>query len=114
MEKTIEIDGQKVKLKSHAAIPLMYKAQFKRDFFGDLVKLMKLQDFDPKKGNYEVLSELDSTIFYNLIWIYAKAADPNIDDPITWLSQFDEFPLQEIMKQVTDLVSHSFQTTKKK
>lgn len=114
MEKVIEIDGKKVKLKSHAAIPLMYKAQFKRDFFGDLIKLHKLQKFDPKKGNYEVLSELDSTVFYDLIWIYAKAADPNIDEPITWLSQFSEFPLEEVLTQVTDLISHSFKTTKKK
>lgn len=113
MEKTIEVDGKKVKLKSHAAVPLLYKAQFKRDFFGDLVKLYKFRKFDPKKENYEVLSDLDSTIFYNLIWIYAKAADPNIDDPITWLSQFDEFPINEIMLQVTELVEHSFRTKKK-
>jgi hypothetical protein len=113
MEKTIEIDGKLVKLKSHAAIPLMYKAQFGRDFFSDLVKMNKLKDFDPSKENYEVLSSLDSTIFYNLIWIYAKAADKTIDDPITWLSQFDHFPLEKVMIQVTDLLNHSFKTKKK-
>lgn len=113
MEKTITIDGQQIKLKSHAAIPLMYKAQFNRDFFGDVLKMNKITSFDPKKENYEVLANLDTSVFYNIIWTYAKAADSNIDEPIQWLAQFESFPLEEIILQVTDLLTHSFKTKKK-
>lgn len=113
MEKTIEIDGKQVKLKSHAAIPLMYKAQFGRDFFADVIKMNKLQGFDPKKGNYEVLADLDTSVFYNLIWTYAKAADSSVSEPIQWLSQFNEFPLEKVILEITDLLTHSFKTKKK-
>ncbi len=113
MEKTIEISGKQVKLKSHAAIPLLYKAQFGSDFFRDIVKMDKLKSFDPKKKNYDALEELDTSIFYNLIWAYAKAADKSISDPIEWLSSFDEFPLEEVMLNVQDLLMHSFKTKKK-
>ena len=39
MEKIIKIDGRDIKFKSTAATPLKYKAQFKTDFFADLIKL---------------------------------------------------------------------------
>ena len=42
MEKTIEIDGKKVKLKSTAGTPKRYKAQFRKDYFSELLKLSKL------------------------------------------------------------------------
>lgn len=113
MEKTIEIDGKQVKLKSHAAIPLMYQAQFKRDFFADILKMNKLSEFNTKKKNFEVLADLDSTVFYNILWIYAKSANPNIEEPIKWFSQFEEFPLQDIILEITDLLQHSFKTKKK-
>jgi hypothetical protein len=113
MEKVIEIDGKQVRLKSNAAIPLLYKAQFGRDFFRDILKMNKLKAFDPKKDNYEALEQLDTSVFYNLIWTYAKAADKSIASPIEWLSEFDEFPLEEVVLNVQDLLVHSFKTKKK-
>lgn len=46
MEKTITIDGQKVRLKSTAATIYRYKQQFKKDYFADLLKLAKVFDTD--------------------------------------------------------------------
>ena len=50
MEKTIEIDGKKVKLKSTAGTPKRYKAQFRKDYFSELLKLSKLliKDFSDR------------------------------------------------------------------
>ena len=42
MEKTIIVDGQKVKLKTSAAIAIRYKQQFGSDYFADLLKLAKV------------------------------------------------------------------------
>ena len=60
MEKTIEIDGKKVKLKSTAGTPKRYKAQFRKDYFSELLKLSKLMTntdgdtFDLAKIDYSI------------------------------------------------------------
>ncbi|XLG18554.1 Hypothetical protein ACI5QN_01952 [Bacillus cereus] len=64
MEKTIVIDGKQVRLKSTAATVKRYKAQFRRDLFADM-----LSNVDLKKIDFEVI--------YDLVWLYAKTADPN-------------------------------------
>jgi hypothetical protein len=43
----------------------------------------------------------------------AKTANPSIPDPITWLDQFDEFPLMEIIPELQDLIIASIQSKKK-
>ena len=42
MEKTVYIDEKPVRLKSTAALPKRYKAQFRRDYFADLLKIAKV------------------------------------------------------------------------
>lgn len=113
MERTIEIDGKQVRLRSNAATPIRYKTQFGRDFFSDILKMNALTKFDEKKENYEVLEKLDMTVFYNLIWVYAKTADSSIPDPIQWLDGFEEFPLEEVMETIQELLLHSFKSKKK-
>lgn len=126
MEKTIIIDGQSIQLKSTAATPLRYKAQFKRDFFSELLKLAKLfagqegtaedvkeDGIDLSKISWEALDHLDFEVFYNFVWVLAKSADHSIPDPLDWLDQFDEFPIKEIFPQITDLLSSSIQSKKK-
>ena len=41
MQKTVEIDGKKVRLESNAATPKKYKKQFHKDYFSELLKLAK-------------------------------------------------------------------------
>lgn len=126
MEKTIIIDSQSIQLKSTAATPLRYKAQFKRDFFSELLKLAKLfagqegtaedvkeDGIDLSKISWEALDHLDFEVFYNFVWVLAKSADHSIPDPLDWLDQFDEFPIKEIFPQITDLLSSSIQSKKK-
>ncbi len=117
MEKTITIDGQKIRFKSNGATPLRYKAQFGRDYFKEILKLTPLEKMqDNKTVNFSMddLELVDFEIFYNIAWIMAKTADPTIQEPIEWLDQFDEFPLSEIIPELQDLMISSFQTTKKK
>ena len=119
MEKTIEIDGKKVKLKSTAGTPKRYKAQFRKDYFSELLKLSKLMTntdgdtFDLAKIDYSELDYLDFEVFYNFIWVLAKTADKNIGDPLDWLDEFDSMPLAEIFPEIIDLLESSISTKKK-
>ena len=113
MEKTIIIDNKEVKFRSTAATPLRFKAQFGRDYFAEIIKLNKLSDFKEEKSNYEVLENADFEIFYNIIWVLAKTANKSIPDPLTWLDDFEEFPLFEIIPEVQDLIAASIQSKKK-
>lgn len=115
MEKTIEIDGNQVKFKSTAATPLRYKVQFGSEFITDLMKmypLMKLKDTEDL--SYETIKSLDLEVFYNILWALAKTADKNIPDPLTWLDEFDEFPLFEIFGEVKELLEKNLKFNKKK
>ena len=113
MEKTIEIDNKKVSFKSTAATPLRYKAQFGKDFFVDIMKLSSLDGFNPKKIDLKKIDKLDFEVFYNIIWVLAKTANKKIPAPITWLDEFEEFPLFDIIPELQDLILSSMQTKKK-
>ena len=119
MEKTIYIDEKPVRLRSTAALPKRYKAQFRRDYFADLLKISKV--FGCGKVNsaltnvkFSDLDYLDMDVLYDVIWTMAKSADKSIPDPMEWLDGFETFPLQEIMTEVQELLENSMPQTKKK
>ncbi|KGL45066.1 hypothetical protein EP56_05775 [Listeriaceae bacterium FSL A5-0209] len=133
MEKTVVIDEKSVTLKSTAATPLRYKAQFGKDYFAELIKLAKLfegldspkkdkknkkkdadaKEIDPMDISFESLALLDFETLYNFIWVLAKTADKSIPEPLEWLDQFEEFPLMDIMGDVQELLMSSISTQKK-
>lgn len=118
MEKTIYIDEKPVQLKSTAGTMKRYKAQFRKDYFSELMKLAKTvsksegQTFDLSKISYEELNYLDFEPLYNFIWVLAKTANPSIPDPETWLDQFDSMPIAEVFPQVVELLESSIQSKK--
>lgn len=117
MEKTILIDGQKVRFKTNGAIPLRYKAQFGKDYFKEILKMAPLAKLGSKKDlDATDLDVLDFDIFFNIAWIMAKTANPTIPEPLEWLEGFEEFPLVEIFPDLQDLMISSLQgnSTKKK
>lgn len=113
MEKIIKIDGRDIKFKSTAATPLKYKAQFKTDFFADLIKLSNMQSEKTNKNEIEMLQSIDFDIFYRIIWILAKTADSSIPPIIEWLDGFDEFPTVDIFPELQELILSSISTKKK-
>lgn len=120
MEKTIYINNKPVRLKSTAALPKRYKAQFRRDYFADLFKIAKV--FDGKKKEemnlsditYERLEQLDMDVLYDIIWTLAKTADKSIPEPLEWYDEFEEFDLMEILPEVQELIGSSISRSKKK
>jgi hypothetical protein len=117
MEKTLTIDGQEVRFKSTGAVPVRYKAQFHRDFFKDVLKMRKLSNVTEKKPEDitdEELEPLDLEVFYRIIWVLAKTADKDIPDLLTWLDSFEVFPFDEVMEELSEMISSSIQQSKKK
>lgn len=119
MEKTIYIDNKPVKLRSTAALPKRYKAQFRRDYFADLLKIAKVFGNSKKSATltnitFSDLDNLDMDVLYDIIWTMAKTADKSIPDPLEWLDTFETFPLQEIMPEMQGLLENSMPQSKKK
>ena len=120
MEKTIYIDNKPVRLKSTAALPKRYKAQFRRDYFADLFKIAKVfegkdsKEMDLKHISYEDLSCLDLDVLYDIIWTLAKTADKSIPEPLEWYDQFERFDLMKVLPMVGGLISGSVSQSKKK
>jgi hypothetical protein len=113
MEKTILIDGQKVRFKTNGATPLRYKAQFGRDYFKEIFKMLPLTQINKKDTNPADLESLDFEVFYNIAWIMAKTAEPTIPEPLEWLEQFEEFPIADIFPELQELMLASMQSSKK-
>ncbi|MBE0451834.1 MAG: hypothetical protein IBX70_13480 [Clostridia bacterium] len=112
MEKIIVIGGKSVLFKSTGAYLYKYKAQFNKDAFQDIMKLKDLYDEETKQlANIETL---DLELFYNLVWVLAKTADPAINPPEEWLDEFDEFPLFDIIPEVIDMILSTITSTAKK
>lgn len=112
MEKTILIDGKEITFKSTGATPLRYKSQFGEDFFATVSKMHVLSNL---KGGLTLkkMEQIDFESFYNIAWTMAKTADPKISDPITWLDNFDSFPIIDIIAELTELIIHTIEGKKK-
>lgn len=120
MEKTIVIDGQEVKLKSTAGTPIRYKAQFGKDYLGEVMKLYQTtQKLDlngkdnSEETSVELLKSIDFDVFYNIVWVLAKTAKNDIKPPLEWFDEFESFPLQEILPEIQDLIASTIQSKKK-
>ncbi len=114
MEKTLTVDGKQVRFKSTGATPLRYKAQFRKDFFSDMMKLNSLKSLQKVEDiTSDDIEQIDFEVLYNIVWVLAKTADKNIPEPIEWLDDFEEFPLMEIIPELQELIGASIQSKKK-
>jgi hypothetical protein len=113
LEKTLTIDGKPVQFKSTGGTPLRYKAQFGKDYLADIMKLDSLGKLDTKNLKSKDLEKIDFEVFYNIAWTLAKTADKTIKDPLSWLDEFEVFPLMDILPELTDLITSTIQGKKK-
>lgn len=106
LEKTVEINGRKVRFKSSASVPRLYRLKFKRDIFKDLSKLE--QSFKGDESRFEID---DLEIFENVAYIMAYHADPTIPATIDeWLEDFEMFSIYEILPEILSLWGANMQT----
>lgn len=109
--KMIEIDGKPVEFKASAAIPRIYRNQFGRDVYKDLMVLN-----DAIKDQKEEASTLDGfslEMFEDLAFVMYAAAHPGekYADPDEWLDQFNTFSIYQILPELIDLWGMNIKTT---
>lgn len=117
MEITLTIDEKQVPFKSTGAVPKRYMMQFGRDFLKDIIK-MGVQEADFEKMTQAEMFEwirgnIDFDMFYDIAWTFAKTANPQIPDPLTWLDSFDVFPIMELVEELKDLITQTISSKKK-
>lgn len=129
LKKEIEIDGKLVPFRASATVPRLYRAQFKRDIFKDLIKLEKTmkekeleasktkqndQEANTEKENDSEASTMpieDLELFENVAYIMAKHADPKQPDtPEEWLDQFDTFSIYQVLPEILQLWNTNIHT----
>lgn len=98
MRKTIVADGKEIVLQTNGLVPLLYKKEFKRDFFADVIALEN--------------RKLDAEIAYNFIWTFAKIANDNIPDLWDWAAEFEVFPVLDYIPVITEMVTACISTKK--
>lgn len=102
IKKEIEVDGKLVPFRASATIPRLYRAQFKRDIFKDLLKLANATEKNKKDSSELPIEDLE--MFENVAYIMAKHADPEQPNtPEDWLDQFDTFSIYSVLPQILDL-----------
>ena len=109
LEKTITISGKEVPFKVDGSLPPRYRMQFQRDYYADILSIAKIMGESQELKNIDV-SKIDTTPFYNALFLMAKSADSSIKDMFEWLSEFDEFPVFEVFTELQDLIMANMMT----
>lgn len=129
MIKTINIDGKEVKFSTNAYFANIFKNQFGYDILTVIMPLVSealkgLDDLYTRVNQeaivpstigevLENIYSLEMVDVNNFIWSLAKMADPSIDEPIKWYSQFNEFPVIDILKELWEIILPSLISKKK-
>lgn len=120
MIKTITIDNKKIQLKATAGSLLRYKMQFGTDILGDLTNMFDVQELINISNNKNINKKdminnissvkIDSIVFFNILWAFAKTADESIPDPLTWLDSFESIDIFTFQDILTDMVMKLYST----
>ena len=97
MEITIDLNGEKLRLRANAVTAIYYKQQFKSDILKDTLNalggiegILQLQDLDSAE-NYQQLQTLidgiDTVLIYQFVWVWAKTADRHFPNFYEWISE---------------------------
>lgn len=127
MIKTIKIGKKSVRLDNNIGWAIIYKDQFGQDIIPTLLPLLStlisafagivedtgkakdisVEDLVKSMADSSVISKLyglEFTDFLYITWSLAKCADDDIPEPIPWLRELGDFPLDVIVPAVADLV----------
>ncbi|MEA0556078.1 hypothetical protein U1P98_18660 [Lysinibacillus irui] len=117
MEITLTIDGKEVLFKSNGAVAKRYMMQFQRDMLKDILSMgVTEKSFDKMSEGEKVKwmrDNIDFNMFYDIAWVFAKTANNEIKDPLSWLESFDEFPILDIIEPLQGLLEKTVSSKKK-
>ena len=140
MEREIKIGDKTVTLSNCVAWTIEYRDQFGKDPLEALMPIMTSlietittianESGAVSKGEInitDIASALEGRAFditlplmqlgfvdsvFNVVWAMAKAANEGLPPPKTWARQFDEFPLDEIVPTVYEMMLKGFSSSK--
>lgn len=114
MEKTLNIGGHEIKMKSTAGTMNRYRNAFNRDFIKDLVRLQ--ENLSKKINSNTDFEAIDLELFERLAWAMAKTADDEIPDIEHWLDEFETFDIMQALPEIMGLLTANLEqiNTKKK
>ena len=121
IERTIQIDGKDVRLKSSGMLPRIYWAKFGRDLFKDFNDLKDDYGKNTKETEEETEEKTDSSmsaisvnnlqVFENIAYAMAWHADPSVPDIEEWLEQFNIFSIYEVMPVILTMWNANLKTS---
>lgn len=111
MEKTIIIDGREVKFRATAAIPRLYRLQFRRDIMQDMARLQR-EVRKAKSSKKRSIPPEVLTIFENVAFLMAKHATPDMPEKTVaeWLDGFQTFSIYTVFPQIFELWRENIMT----
>lgn len=138
MIKTIEISGKEVQLNNNIGWTFIYRDQFGHDIIPtlmpmigaiidlisgliqetgktdnlDVKDLIKIADSEKLYDAIIHMSGLEFVELLNITWSLAKCADNKVPEPKKWVMQFEEFPLDEIVPVVAQMIVKGIISTK--
>ncbi len=103
MEKTVTIDGQKVRFRASAAVPRLYRMRYKRDILMDMQRIQNEMSKSKAKASSVTVEAL--TLFESIAHIMARHADPdNVPKEINdWLDGFGTFSIYQVFPVIQEL-----------
>lgn len=105
MEKTVNVGGKEMRLKAVAKLPIVFEAQFGKNFMEVQDKLFKIGYIDTD-GNVKLdLSKLDYVGLCQILWSMAKLADSNTPPYEQWLDSLEELPAVDVIEETIDLLT---------
>lgn len=118
MEKTLKVDGRDVRFKVTGGTTTRYKSYFGRDLFDDLLEMIpNIEKYQKGESTdnipVEDLKGINFDLFFDLVWVFAKTADDDVPDKLTWLDTFDEFPVLDIFMDLQELLEKSLAVSKR-
>lgn len=114
MEKIITIDGKDIPFKSTGLTVLRYKAAFHKDFLAEMLNMMILEELLAGKIAEADPEKIDLDVVYRIAWVMAKTADEKIPPMMEWLDNFDEFPVFDVLEEISELLESLVRSAKKK
>ncbi len=121
MERIIKVGEYEFAARSTAASLFSYKRNFNRDGLKDLIALT--QGMPDTKGDTkdatdgDIISALvegnfDFDTFFRFLWVFARAANPEIPPIERWLEGFDMPPIDFAVQALAQSMDLLFDSTK--
>lgn len=116
MEKTLNIDGKAVPLRSSLYTHIAYKAQFCSDLLADLERANELYASFTEEQDRVKSAELMvayNAIYFQILWVLVREASPDVPTYEEWLKSVGGMDIGEVVKAVTDLIVSTMKADRK-